>query len=264
MKGVRTLAAILMAGVLLGGCGGDSEEVDPAAGPHPMSSMVHMTITEDGISFDGTVSAEPTTLMAVNDDTDPHQVYLAKLNEGVTEEDVAAALEKGPNALFKIITIAGSFPGEGTNFGRVSPGESGQLTIDFPEGDYMVIDPEVKGPPPFAVFEIGPPSGESVHEPEADYEVEVGDFYFKFADPQPGPSTVKITNVGEQGHEVSVGTEGPDGEEAAFTFAPPPGGSLWTTFELEAGAYQAACFIPDPKTGKPHIKLGMKAAFEVE
>jgi plastocyanin len=261
---MKVLAAILLAGLLLVGCGGDSEDTDPAAEPHAMTGMVHVTIAADGISFDGPVAAEPTTLMALNEDDVPHQVYLAKLNEGIGEKEVAAALKKGPDALFPIITIAGSFPGEDTNFGQVAAGESGQLTIDFPEGDYMVIDPETKGPPPFAIFEIGPAPDDEAAEPDADYEVEVGDFYFEFADPQPGKSTVKITNVGEQGHEVSVGTKGPDGEEAAFTFAPPPGGSLWTTFELESGEYQAACFIPDPETGKPHLKLGMKATFEVE
>ncbi|MEA2461721.1 MAG: hypothetical protein QOH90_1898, partial [Actinomycetota bacterium] len=165
----------------------------------------------------------------------------------------------------EMITLAGSFPGEGKNFGRVSDGETRELTIDFPEGTYIVIDPEVKGPPPFAVFEITPATGDAVAEPDADYEIEAGDFYFKSEGAQAGSATVKITNAGEQDHEVSVATgTGENGEEVAFSFAPPPGGSLWTTFELDAGTYQLTCFLPDRDTGKPHFKLGMKSTLEVK
>ena len=231
-----------------------------------MAGMVHVTITDDSMTLDGEVTAQPTRLMAVNEGKDPHQVYLARLNDGVTEDEVGEAVTKNPDALFEMITIAGSFPGEGTNFGRVSPGENGLITIDFPEGTYLVIDPEVKGPPPFTTFEIGPPTGDEAAEPEADYEVEVGDFFFEFGDAESGPATVKITNTGEQGHEISVGQniQSEDGKEAVFTFTPPPGGSMWTTFNLEPGSYQVACFLPDPSTGKPHFKLGMKDKLEVE
>ncbi|HYN37168.1 MAG TPA: hypothetical protein VEV82_09370, partial [Actinomycetota bacterium] len=58
--------------------------------------------------------------------------------------------------------------------------------------------------------------------------------------------------------------KGGEGEEAGFTFAPPPGGTLWTTFDLDPGTYKAQCFFPDPDSGKPHVKLGMIQEFTVE
>jgi hypothetical protein len=30
-----------------------------------------------------------------------------------------------------------------------------------------------------------------------------------------------------------------------------------------AGDYKLVCFLPDPKTGKPHVQLGMKQSFTV-
>lgn len=56
----------------------------------------------------------------------------------------------------------------------------------FPEGDYLVIDPEVrKGLPPVAFFTVSPARGPAVAEPEADYSIEAGDFYFEVPDPSP-------------------------------------------------------------------------------
>ena len=266
----RVLLALSIV-LTLAACGGadgdDGEDTSSASSPSaPEISTVEITLTDDSIELSQDVEAEPTQLVARNEGEQPHQVYLARLNDGVTEAEIGETLEAGDqDALFQMIVIAGSFPGEGKNFGRVSPGRTGELTIDFPEGSYMVIDPEVEGPPPYAVFDVVPATGAEALAPEADYEAEVGDFYFEFGEVTAGPATVEIANVGEQGHEISIGTdiESEEGEEGAFTFAPPPGGSLWTTFELEPGSYDVVCFLPDPKTGKTHNELGMKTQLEV-
>ena len=267
---LRVLIALSIALPLAACGGGDSDDgADPSSASSPAApeiSTVEITLTDDSIELTGEVKAEPTQLVARNEGEQPHQVYLARLNEGVTEAEIGETLDAGDqDALFQMIVIAGSFPGEGKNFGRVSPGRTGELTIDFPEGSYMVIDPEVEGPPPYTVFEVAPTTGPEAAQPDADYEAEVGEFYFEFGEVTAGPATVKISNVGEQGHEISIGTdiESEEGEEGAFTFAPPPGGSLWTTFELEPGTYDVVCFLPDTDTGKPHNKLGMKTQLEV-
>jgi hypothetical protein len=53
------------------------------------------------------VTAEPAQLSLVNDGMEPHQVQLRKLNEGVTMDDVGAALATGnPGALLEIGSFA--------------------------------------------------------------------------------------------------------------------------------------------------------------
>jgi hypothetical protein len=99
--------------------------------------------------------------------------------------------------------------------------------------------------------------------PASDLLIETGEFFFKIDGQVSGEGTVQITNVGKQGHEVVIFERGAD-EEGFFSMAPAPGGSLWTTMELQPGTtYQVRCFFPDPKTGKPHDKLGMKTTLEV-
>ena len=271
MKKIRRIFALLLVATLAS-CGssdsGEGSQTDPeASAPSAPPSIpeVALTIDDSGVVFEAEVTAQPTKLVVSNTGKDPHQVYLAGLNEGVGESDVQSAVKKGPGALFPLITIAGSFPGEGKNFARVSPGASDELTIDFPEGTYMVIDPESKGTP-FGIFDIVAHDGEEAAEPEADYTIEAGDFYFKVEEATAGPAVVKIVNAGEQAHEVSLAIPAKGGgepEEGAFAFTPPPGGAMWTEFDLEAGTYEAKCYFEDPETKKPHFELGMVAEFEV-
>lgn len=263
-----TLMSLLCLAVVLPSCGAGVQGGDDDVAPSRPREVpeVEVTIADRSITVEGPVAAEPTTLVATNEGKNPHQVYLARLNAGVGASEVEKALQRGPDALFELITIAGSFPGEGKKFGRVSPGAAGRLTIDFPEGTYMIIDPEVEGPPPFALFDVTAATGDAPREPDADYSVEMGEFYFEFEGVRSGPAVVEMINVGEQGHEVSIGKgiESEGGEEQAFSFAPPPGGRLWTTMNVDVGTYEVICFLPDPKTGKPHFKLGMKSTLHVE
>jgi hypothetical protein len=39
---------------------------------------------------------------------------------------------------------------------------------------------------------------------------------------------------------------------------------MWATMTLEPGDYTLLCFLPDPKAGKPHVKLCMKQSFSVK
>jgi len=42
------------------------------------------------------------------------------------------------------------------------------------------------------------------------------------------------------------------------------GGKMWASVTMEPGDYTFVCFLQDPKTGKPHVKLGMKKSFTVK
>ncbi|HWV24096.1 MAG TPA: hypothetical protein VNZ58_07890 [Thermomicrobiales bacterium] len=43
-----------------------------------------------------------------------------------------------------------------------------------------------------------------------------------------------------------------------------PDNTNWVVIDLQPGDYTTVCFVPDPKTGKPHFMLGMFAEFSVQ
>jgi hypothetical protein len=249
---VLVLTALATSCAMSGG-----EEPKSEAKPQP-PQMIRITVTDESYKMPREFESEPVSLTLQNKGEEVHRAYFARLNQGVTERDVRSALSKSPDALFSLVTVAGSMP-------EIEPGASSKIGMLFPEGNYLVIDPEVKGPPPLSFFAVSPASGPEIREPSADYSIQAGDFYFKISDPSPGEATVEIANVGKQSHEVGIG-KGVKGQGAEVTtvFAPPPGGTMWATVTLEPGDYTLLCFLPDPKTGKPHVKLGMKQSFSVK
>jgi len=57
---------------------------------------------------------------------------------------------------------------------------------------------------------------------------------------------------------------GPPFTGVAGTAPMDPNHMVWPVLDLAAGEYVTICFIPDPKTGKPHFMLGMYADFTVK
>ena len=254
-SGILAVLALAMLATSCGGTEGDAPRSE--AQPEPPQG-IRITVTDESYEMPGELESEPVSLTLQNEGKQVHRAYFARLNQGVTTKEVRSALSTSPDELFLLITIAGSMP-------EIEPGASSENGMLFPEGEYVVIDPEVKGPPPVSFFTVSA-SGSDVAEPEADYSIEAGDFYFEVPDPSSGEATVEITNVGNQSHEVGIGRKGVRGEETEVTtvFAPAPGGKMWTTVTLEPGDYTLVCFLPDPKTGKTHADLGMKQDFSVE
>jgi hypothetical protein len=256
---LRMVAVLSLAATLAPSCA-SSEDDSPNSKTQPEPPQeIRITVTDEGYEMPDGLESEPVSLTLQNEGKQVHRAYFARLNQGVTEKDVRSALSKGPDALFPLITLGGSMP-------EVEAGATSEIGMLFPEGDYIIIDPEVKGPPPFGFFEVSAATGPEVEEPAVDYSVEAGDFYFEISNPTSGEATVEITNVGEQSHEVGIGRNGVKGVGAEVTalFAPAPGGTMWATVTLQPGDYTLVCFLPDPKTGKPHVKLGMKKTFTVK
>ena len=102
---------------------------------------------------------------------------------------------------------------------------------------------------------------------------------------RPGTHTIKVTNSGEQDHEVVMVQLPPDKSIQDFLdfFAPdaepqgpPPGlpvggvqpiaggAEVFFDIELAAGKYGIVCFVDDPESGAPHFALGMVSEFEVQ
>ena len=255
---LRIVGLVTVAALLATSCANsDADSPKAKAQPQPPQE-IRIAVTDESYKMPREFESEPVALTLQNKGEEVHRAYFARLNQGVTERDVRSAMSKSPDALFSLVTVAGSMP-------EIEPGTTSEIGMLFPEGKYLVIDPEVEGPPPLSFFAVSPASGPEVREPSADYSIEAGDFYFKVSDSSPGEATVQIANVGKQSHEVGIG-KGVKGQggEVTTVFAPAPGGMMWITVTLEPGDYRLLCLLPDPKTGKPHIKLGMKQSFSVK
>jgi hypothetical protein len=259
VKGGSRIVAVLALATLASSCAGNEGDAPRSEAQPEPPQEIRITVTDESYEMPGELESEPVSLTLQNEGKQVHRAYFARLNQGVTKKEVRSALSTSPDEFILLITIAGSMP-------EIEPGASSEIGMLFPEGEYVVIDPEVEGPPPFGFFTVSPASGPDVAEPEADYSIEAGDFYFEVPDPSSGEATVEITNVGKQSHEVVIARKGVkrEGAEVTTVFAPAPGGKMWTTVTLAPGDYTLVCFLPDPKTGKTHVKLGMKQDFSVE
>jgi hypothetical protein len=228
------------------------EKQQPAAEP----AKVTITVTDEGFEIFGELEAEPVEITLRNEGTQRHLGFFGKLNEGVAEEDVRGA--RSQEDFFQLITVAGGVP-------SAEPGGTSEVTIRFPEGSYVILDPEARGgPPPMGFFEVSAATGPEVAEPTTDWTIEAGDFYFEIAGAVPGPSTVEVLNVGQQAHEVVMTPEGGgDEEDSFFTMAPAPGGALWTETDLAPGTFTVVCHFPDPESGREHAELGMRTKVEL-
>jgi hypothetical protein len=261
----RRTAAILSATVLvLQGC---NRATTPQPGGEPLAAQPEeYDLVATGTSFDfpPQVEAEPITITTRNEGDEPAVVFFARLNEGVSPDEVREAFEsEGEEAGLALIVPAGTTP-------ETAPGETSSLTIQFPEGTFLALGEGDEEP---AVFEVTAARGPEVPEPEADAEVEMGEFYFDVKGTIPvGEATLLLTNAGVQGHEFTgapgtleevFGKRAGNGDEPAgsfFSVAPAPGGKLWFTHEFQSGPIAYACFFPDPESGKPHHRLGMEGS----
>lgn len=278
-----------------------AQEASPGALDLAYPELV-MTATDFAFEISGPVSAGPTLVTMVNDGAEPHHAQLMQLNDGMTFDDVGAALGgQDPNAIFGI----GRFVGGPSAAG---PGSQSQVILDLQPGVYVALcfiaSPD--GVPHLAKgmvqsFEVTA-SDAPAAAPEADATVVMLDFAFDMPDQvSAGPQIWEVVNEGPQPHEIGLlrlapgvtpdqalgmfggspasPAAGHDEHGAASPEAagdPPPftavGGMQgmatglrgWVILNLEPGTYVAVCFIPDPATGQTHVALGMAAAFTVE
>lgn len=138
--------------------------------------------------------------------------------------------------------------------------------------------------------------------PEAETMVDLADFEFDgLPDTLPaGQHIWQVHNKGPEPHEMAVNllasditpealyhmlaaSEAPATPGATAAASPPastmtgppftgvagtapmdPDQTIWAVLDLTAGEYATICFIPDPKTGKPHFMLGMYDDFTVK
>jgi len=247
---------LLLVSVAVAACGDGDISTNESTNKAESPQLEKATLVASGsaLEFVPTLRSEPVKITLQNEGRRPTRVLFARLNDGVTLEEFEAALKKGFEAFFPLITPAGSTV-------RAEPGAQTSVTITFPEGRYAVAaEPFAKIRPAAFDVEGGGAIGAS---PEADYRVEEGEYFIKMPDQlAAGRVTLAISNVGGLGHELILFRD--DDKREIGTIAPAPGGKLWATFKLRPGRYTAVCYIPDLQTGKPHANLGMKTEFVVE
>ena len=256
------VAAPFLAIIVLGACGGasGSGQQQQAQKENVDQPITEITITaNDGsIEMEPSISSAPTLFVLENEGTRPYEAKFARLNEGVTMKDLKASLDKGPDAVFSLITLAGEVR-------RTSPGKTDSLKIELAPGNYVVVDPNYVAQGMVQPFEVTA-STQTTEEPRSDVDVTLEDFSIDMPATLPsGPMTFRVANEGGQAHEILLLQEGDDPDRHTPGVTPfNPGSTVWDDFVLEPGKYVAVCNFPDAETGKSHAALGMKTEFIVE
>jgi uncharacterized cupredoxin-like copper-binding protein len=287
MKLIHKLAfaAGLLAMVLvLGACG-------PVAPATIVNKIPEITIHAVDFSYNAPTQIQSglVTVTMINDGHEDHQAQLARLNDGVTMDQLMAALQKSPEDALPLVALAG-----GPNV--IAPGQKQTVTVNLSAGNYVLlcfvsgsdnVPHLAKGmvAPLTVAATPGNASGApaAVAEPQSTGSVSLQDFAIAVPDKvQAGSQVWKVTNNGPEPHEFGL-VRMEDGKTAqdfqAFMQNPngqPPFSSVgglgalapntsgWVNLDLKPGTYVALCFVPDPKTGKSHAELGMVTSFTVQ
>ncbi len=279
------VAGILVMVLAQSGCG-------PAASALAVVNKIpEITIHAVDFSYNAPTQIQSglVTITLINDGKEDHQAQLARLNDGVTMDQLMAALQKGPDTALPLVTLAG-----GPN--AIQPGQKQTVTVNLPAGNYVLlcfvsgadnVPHLAKGmiAPMTVAAAAGNAAGapNAAAEPQSTGSVMLQDFTITVPDKvQAGSQVWKVTNNGPEPHEFTL-VRMDDGKTAqdfqAFmqnpTGKPPfssagglgalaPGTSGWVNLDLKPGTYVALCFVPDPKTGKAHAELGMVTPFTVQ
>lgn len=257
------------------------------------STIPDIQVTAQDFSFTAPdqIQSGIVAMTLTNTGKEPHQAQLAKLNDGVTMDQLQAALKSGDDsAALKLVSLAG-----GPN--AVAPGAKQTVTMNLAPGNYLMlcfvsgadnVPHLAKGMiKPFQVASA--PAGAAgapnqVAAPTSDGKVALQDFSIAMPDNlTAGTHTWEVTNAGPQPHELTImklqaGKTMADLQTAmqGQVQGPPPvdpvGGlgaispnsSAWVTADLTPGDYIALCFVPDPSSGKAHAELGMIKPFTVK
>ena len=287
----NTIAATVATVVLVGGgtAAASAPSDDAAALP-----VVEVTLDDHSFTMPDTLPAGAVRIEATNVGTEDHEASFARVIDGATVADVAAADQDSDSAADALLDFHGGPTG-------VRSGATETVEVDLPAGTYLVLDliPTSDGTPHVdlgmvKVVTVGDAAGTtSVPGPIAAAELPVDDveatielfeYGFAISDGFDGQGRVLVTNSGEQAHDLAIFRIGESGSYDEFLFtvsgegwidpALYPGyGGLTTNdpgveavveLDLEPGAYAIACFVPDPVDGRPHLKHGMIQPLTIE
>ncbi|HET8986061.1 MAG TPA: hypothetical protein VFN03_09915, partial [Trueperaceae bacterium] len=253
-----------------------------AAQDHAGHGLPTVAVTGAEFSFAGPESVEAgfVNLQFTNAGQVPHHVQVVRVRDGVTMEQIQAALQQDAMAALPLVEMIGGV-------GVILPGQTRSVVTDFSRpGLYLEVCfvSNEEGVPHIALgmmraFEVTAPDA-PVGAPDIvpDLVVRMLDFgYVIPAQVAAGPQVWQVVNDGPQAHEMAMlkildghtfdevmAAMQAGGEAAIAGLAMPFGGvqgmniglSGYIDLDLEPGSYIVLCFIPDVETGAPHLALG--------
>jgi hypothetical protein len=233
-------------------------------------STVTVNVSAAGIDMPAEIPSGIVTFVTEMGEDAPGAPEFARLNEGVTVEQLTEALQGDPMAALALASLLGT----------PDMAVDNQTTYDIKPGTHMaVVFGEAEGVPPLThVFTAGEPGSASA--PEATVTAQLADFAFVLPDEiAAGPQTWLVENTGEQWHEMAIIKLGegmsvddvmamimseeeqsgpPPFEGIAFLSPMGAGERLWVNWDLPAGEYTVICFLPDVAGDMaPHAAHGM-------
>jgi hypothetical protein len=250
-------------------------------------SLPRITTVAKDFSFDipETLPAGLVAITMNNVGTKPHQAILARLNQGVTSDQVLRAAVKSPSEALALLTSVG---GPGT----IDSNQSTEVILNLSPGQYVVICfvfgqdhiyHTTKGMIKF--FQVTEPSNlGQVSQPVAQGKVIFKDYSFVLPDSlkAAGPILLNVTNEGAEPHQITFLKLAPGKtvldainyfdkqagpapfERAGGMSTLSTGQSAWAKLDLKPGNYAALCFVPGRATKLPHFKMGMVGSFTVQ
>jgi hypothetical protein len=280
MKRYQLILAILL--VLISG-------IVPAFAQEEESENVYtVTFSDEGVDVPTDIPTGLVNFTFDNSKTEaPVVLDLMRLNADVSEESFLETMQasEDPTAALALVTLYG-----GT---QINPASSVNISYELEAGIYVLVD-FAGGLPAFFTVLGDEATAEPMEEmtPEATSEadgmvhVELDDFFFIAPDEiAAGENVWEIRNVGEQWHEMAIYqltdenlTEQDvvnflfesamaeeemslEGLEPFGVWLPMDAGqSAWVTWDLPAGRYVLACFLPDLTNMEEmhsHLELGM-------
>ena len=290
-KNVSRVALIaLLLGGLLAACGDDDSGEGATATTAAEAEIPELKVTGNEYSFSTASSVKGGYVKVTLDNKgkEPHQAQLLRINDGVTPQQLQeAASDTTGGKLLGLTTITG-----GVN--AIDGGATQSAVSKLDPGSYLMLCfvPAPDGQPHVAKgmqaqLTVSAPEGTGGEEPKYDFEIVEKDFTFDVPEVKAGEHVVEFKNAGPSPHEATM-YKLADGKtlddlqkfltdaEAGKASGPPPfssagGGAAimpnaatFPTITFTAGTYVLTCFIPDQKTGKPHIQLGMLKSFDVK
>lgn len=262
--------------------------------------LVTITVNEDASEFGGGVAfVQPSGMSAeeflglLSGPPDETGVGVASpiANGEATPAEGGEGMGGPPPAVFESLYAGGTATG---------PGQSAEIVVDLPPGEWIAWADEPEAPQEPVIFEVTGEMPADLAEPESAATLSMAEYVIKVTEGElvAGSQVLKIENVGAQPHFV-FGAPGPDDltaeqigvaldeEMAAGDTGTPPaysdfnpdedlsfekgffsgtqstGTTVWLPVTFEAGMYGMVCFFPDLGDGLPHAFKGMYAVVEV-
>ena len=279
MKRFAILPAVIIFLALIVACGDDAQ---------PQAQINQVTFSALDYRFSGPqfIPSGITEFILINEGQELHHQQLVTLPEGMTADDLMAALLSGGEGPPPPGVLAAG------GVSALNPGLSGSVTQNMTPGNYVMICfvANAEGVPHFALGMVKPitvieSNAPLAAEPVPDVSIDMDDFEFGVSTPiSAGPQNIRVTNQGQQEHEafliqLSPGATINDFVGAFEPDAPPgpppgqglggfqaiaPGGGGIFTVDFAPGNYALVCFVEDPNTGADHFTLGMVHEFTVQ